>query len=890
VTDIRPLLDRALAGQYRIERLLGEGGMATVYLAHDLKHKRPVALKVLRPELAHALGPERFQREIETAARLQHPHILTVHDSGEAEGHLWFAMPFVEGESLRGRLARERQLPLDDALRITREAADALDYAHRHGVVHRDIKPENILLTGYPSHDRGATGGWHALVADFGIARALGGGMSEKLTQTGTSVGTAAYMSPEQAAGDAEVDARSDVYSLAIVLYEMLAGETPFQAATPQATIARRFTETARPLRAIRDSVPERVERAVQQALARTAADRFPTARAFGDALGAALSADATTVSAASTAAPARRRLSPALSMLLLGLAIGAGILFAWRRNSDPAAGAAGDVTRLAVLPFENLGDSTDEYFSDGLTDEVRGKLSGLEGLQVTARSSSGEYKRTAKSPQEIGRELGVDYLLTGTVRWEKGGAAVNRVRVSPELIDVATASTKWQQPFVASLTDVFQVQADIAGRVAGALDLALGSSQQQAIAARPTSNLAAYDAYMKGVAARSRGTVGVRLREAIDHFERAVALDSTFVAAWAGLSDASSLLYAQTTSPAMAERARSAADRALALDSGRPDGYRALGDYFRRVPQAPREALGPYRKGLALAPADAELLRGLAIAEQGIGEWGLAAEHMTRSQQLDPRSPITADALGLLHQWLRHYPEAIATYDLALTLQPGAVNPLHGKAMALAASGDLAGARATLAEPSPGMDLPAFVAYLATYWDTYWLLSDKQQAVLRSLGPEQFDGDGASWGLALAGAWQVARDLPRARAYADSARIALEQQLKATPEDPQRLVLLGVALAYLGRHDEAIRSGERGLALNPPAQNGVSGPYNQHQVARIYILLNEPDKALDRLEPLLKLPYYLSPGWLRLDPAFDPLRGNPRFERLVTAPSPPLS
>jgi serine/threonine-protein kinase len=254
VTPPLDALVAALADRYRVERVLDEGGMATVYLAHDLRHNRPVALKVLKPELAVALGAERFEREIRLAARLQHPHILTVHDSGETAGQLWFTMPFIEGESLRDRLTRERQLPIEDALRIAREAAEALDSTHRHGVVHRDVKPENILLTD-----------GHALVADFGIARARVPG-GERLTETGMSLGTAAYMSPEQMAGEGDVDARSDIYSLSIVLYEMLTGETPFAAVTSQATIARRFTDTPRPVRSLRESVPESVEQALGKA------------------------------------------------------------------------------------------------------------------------------------------------------------------------------------------------------------------------------------------------------------------------------------------------------------------------------------------------------------------------------------------------------------------------------------------------------------------------------------------------------------------------------------------------------------------------------------------------------------------------------------------------
>src|SRR5690348_9760261 len=273
MTDLRAQLQAGLSGSYTLERELGRGGMATVFLAQDLKHDRPVALKVLHPELAASLGPDRFLREIKLAARLQHPHILTVHDSGDIEGRLWFTMPYVEGESLRDRLRRERQLPVEDALRITREAASALDYAHRHGVIHRDIKPENILLT-----VEGDT-----LVADFGIARALGG--DEHLTQTGMSVGTPAYMSPEQASGEKAIDARTDIYSLGAVLYELLAGEPPYTGPTAQAIILKRFTEPVPSARKARPSVPEAVDQAIQRALGPVPADRYATAAQFAQAL-----------------------------------------------------------------------------------------------------------------------------------------------------------------------------------------------------------------------------------------------------------------------------------------------------------------------------------------------------------------------------------------------------------------------------------------------------------------------------------------------------------------------------------------------------------------------------------------------------------------------------
>jgi TolB-like protein/tRNA A-37 threonylcarbamoyl transferase component Bud32 len=538
VANPREQLERGLADHYRIERELGRGGMATVYLAQDIRHKRPVALKVLHPELAATLGPERFQREIELAARLQHPHILPVHDSGETAGQLWFTMPFVEGESLRDRLIHQKQLPIEDALRITTEAARALDYAHRHGVIHRDIKPENILLT-----KEGDT-----LVADLGIGRALdSAGDEDKLTQTGVVIGTPAYMSPEQAAGERELDGRSDLYSLGAVLYEMLAGEPPHSGPTAQAIMARRFTGDVPRVREARPTVPEVIEQALVKALARVPADRFQTAAEFARALApAALAAPAAVAPAPAQPAPTRvvtpasmpgepdpRPRRVAAPAFVLGLLVMASMgMFLLYRNHQATEDHGTGPKRVAVLPFENLGPAEDEYFADGVTDAVRGKLTGIPGLEVTARGSSTQYKKTPKSPQQIGQELGVQYILTGTVRWEKSTGGQSRVQVSPELIQVSTAAAKWQQPFDAPLTDVFQVQADIAGRVAQALDVALGAGRQDELQEKPTQNLTAYDAYLKGEeVSNALGTTDpATLRQAIGHYEKAVALDSAFV------------------------------------------------------------------------------------------------------------------------------------------------------------------------------------------------------------------------------------------------------------------------------------------------------------------------------------------------------------------------
>jgi serine/threonine protein kinase/tetratricopeptide (TPR) repeat protein len=884
-------LREALQGRYAFERELGRGGMATVYLAQDLRHDRPVALKVLHPELAATLGPERFQREIRFAARLQHPHILTVLDSGEAAGRLWFTMPFVEGESLRERLRRERQLPVDVALQIGRETARALDYAHQHGIVHRDIKPENILLT-----SDGTT-----LVADFGIARALGG--DDRLTQTGFAIGTPAYMSPEQAAGDKGVDARTDVYSLGAVLYEMLAGEPPFTGPTAQAMIARRLSEAPPSVRRSRPTVPEGVDQAIQRALAPVPADRFASAAELARTLqapGATQAPTAATVEAtpATPPTPARtppgtgarhRRPVPVLAITLIaGFLLGLGVLFAWRHSLDGRDAASGAGARvLAVLPFENLGDSTTEYFADGVTDAVRGKLSSLPGLQVIASTSSNEYKGSGKPLPVIARELEADYLLIARIRWAKAPDGSSRVKVSPELVDVGRGGAprvKWQQPFDAEITDVFTVQADIADQVADALDLALGTGQKQTLTERPTASLEAYDAFLKGEASGGLDRRDPQsLRNAINYYEQAVALDSTFAAAWAALGRAHGAFYYNVTpTPTAAATAKTATDRAIALAPGRPEGWFALCEYDQTVEVDYNRALEACGKGLALTPENAELLASAALAEQGLGRWEAAVRSLERARRLDPRSATTARRLAHTLIRLRRYPQALAAADRGLAVSPDNIDLIENKAMVYLAQGDLDAARRVIAEAPPRVEPTALVTFFGNYWDLFWALDDSHQGLLLRLPPSAFDGDRGAWGLVRAQTHFVRGDTAMARVYADSARLGFEKTLADTPNDPQRHILRGLALAYMGRKAEAIREGERGLALLPAADDGYTSPYLQHQLVRIYILAGEQEKALDRLEPLLRMPYYLSPGWLRIDPTFDPLREHPRFRKLV--------
>ena len=837
--------------------------MATVFLAHDRKHDRPVALKVLHASLAANLGSVRFRREITLAARLQHPHILAVHDSGEADGLLWFTMPFVDGETLRSRLVRQKQLPVEEALRIATEVADALEYAHQHGVIHRDIKPENILLSS-----------GHALVADFGIARAVNAADGDgALTEVGMAIGTPRYMSPEQAHAERSIDGRTDVYSLAAVLYEMLAGVPPTGLWTGTVSV-----------RKDRPTVPEAVDLALQKALQPMPADRFPSAGEFGTALAAGMR-------------PPRRR--PYFTWAAIGIAVIALMLLVVRW---PASHSSASKV-LAVLPFTNLGPGAQEYFAEGLTDELRGKLSSIAGLSVIATSSSEQYRDSNRSLAKTAHDLGVRYLLVGTISWD----GKSRVRVSPELVDVKPSAppiTAWKQAFEASdPSDVFAVQADIATRVAAELGVQLGSSAKRAVTARLTENVAAHDAYLQGLALLPRtitaGTANPSAefaRQAVAAFRQAVALDSSFAAAWARLSLVDSRLYLADASPATLAESRSAAERALRLDPKLPEGHQALGAYYANGPGDYAKALAEDSVGLATAPENVELLTSAGVNLLNLGRLDAGIDRLQRALTLDPRNVVTATRLTTALDRKGDFAHARAIADHGLTVDPTSLALLVAEANAKRGEGDLAGARATLErarrvdpknfeiivdeamtylmagdlaharavlhDTTGRVDSLALFSYVATTYDLYWLLDDSEQRTLLTLAPGSTPR--RDWALALANIyWQRGqRDL--ARAYADSA-LAVAQG-----DFAQDIGLRGVAEAYVGRVDDAVRDGRRAVALDPIASDRVDGPYTETLLARIYAITGKPDSAAAALATVEGVAgSYLTSAWLTIDPTW---------------------
>jgi len=596
----------ALAGRYTLDRELGQGGMAIVFLARDLRHDRQVALKVLRPEVSAEIGADRFLREIKLAAGLTHPHILPVFDSGEADGLLFYVMPSMEGRSLRERLDKERQLSLPEALRLTSEVAAALDYAHRHNVVHRDIKPENILL-----HE-GA-----AMVADFGIGKALSdGGVS--ITQTGFAVGTPAYMSPEQSAGETTTDGRSDLYSLGCVLYEMLTGEPPFTGITPQAIIAKRFVSPIPKVRTTRD-VPEGVDAAVSRALARTPVDRYSTAAEFAAAL-RVIGRDASTGQQRATGESAR---------------------------AGPKA--------IAVLPFKNMSaDPENEYFSDGMTEEIINALGKLPGMHVASRTSSFAFKGKDLDVRQIGEKLGVATVLEGSVR--KVG---NRIRLTAQLINVESGYHLWNETYDRQLEDVFAVQDDISHAIVDALKLRLGSDQGQVVA--PTKNLEAYTLYLKGRFFFAKLSEPA-LRRSLELYQQALMLDPALARAYAGIADAWCNLADDWVAPDDAyPRAKGAAERALQREPELAEAITSLGKVLGWHEWKFVEAETELARAAALSPnyAEAHYVHGTMLP--AVGRLGDALETMRKALVLDPLSVHYSEWLARFLLYARDFDGAIA-------------------------------------------------------------------------------------------------------------------------------------------------------------------------------------------------------------------------------------
>jgi len=624
VTSEFKRLKAALAERYTLERELGEGGMATVYLARDLKHQRKVAIKVLKAELTAPLGPARFLREIDVAAKLSHPHILPLYDSGEAEGLLYYVMPYVEGESLRERLAREKQLPIEAAIQYALEVAEALTYAHSVGIIHRDVKPDNILLYG-----------GHAVLADFGVARALSLVGSGPLTEAGSAVGTLAYMSPEQACGH-DVDASTDTYALGCVVYEMLVGEPPYTGPTPGAALARKLVEPPPSLRVVRETVPLAVERAVLRALARAPADRFSSPLDFAKALQ-----------------------SPVEPPRDIGVV----------DHMKPAARMP-QIESLVVLPLDNLsGDPGQEYFVEGMHEAIIGELARIGTFLVISRTSAKCFHHSNKPVPQIARELNVDAVVEGSVLRAEG-----RVRISLRLVEARQDRHLWSQSHERDLRDILALQREVAHAVAREIKVAttLPERARPDMAGRPARTPSpdpqAYDAYLKGRYHFARWGQGESSEPAIRYYKEAISKDRQFAPGYAALAEA--LLQSSYALPQRHAQGREAAERAVELDPFLPEAHATLAMALNQHWDW-EQSEAEFHRALELDPNFsmahqwyAQLLRDMMRNDEALRE-------AQRARDLDPLSLPAFTMVGWVLFNQHRYDEAMSLWKEVLELDP---------------------------------------------------------------------------------------------------------------------------------------------------------------------------------------------------------------------------
>ena len=668
MADVFDRLKAALSDRYAIERELGAGGMATVYLAQDLKHHRKVAVKVMRPELSAILGDERFLREIRIAAKLNHPHILALYDSGEADGFLYYVMPHVEGESLRSKIDQEKQLSIDDALGLTRQVASALDYAHGQGVIHRDIKPENILL------HRG-----EAVVADFGIALAVTAAGGERLTETGLSLGTPEYMSPEQATGERDLDARSDIYSLGAVLYEMVTGEPPQTGATVQAVIAKLLSQPPVQPRMVRDSVPEVMDRAIMKALAKVPADRVGSAAEFAEALTAEVV-----------------------------------------KPEDA-------VKSIVVLPFENLSpDPDNEYFADGLTEELIAELSGIGALRVISRTTAMQLKGSNKDVATISRELNVQYVLEGSVR--KVG---NALRITAQLINATEDAHLWADRYTGTMDDVFEVQERLARKIVEQLKVSLTPEEDDRLTRPRITDPLAYECYLRAKQHLTEFTPDGTNR-AISLLKKGLEIEGPNELLYTTMGNACSArcIWGSGSGEAL-EEAEQWAAKAFELNADSPGGHVVRGSvlFYRESIQ---EAVAQFKQALRSDPDNSDALFHLVFVAGCSGHLDAARSYYERLAAVDPM------ARGVNTRWCDYYSgkfdAATDGYRVEWEMDPGSPYTRWAYGMCLAWAGRIEEGCEILGrivEDSPATSQAQFAQFLVP------ALQKDQNRALAAMTPE---------------------------------------------------------------------------------------------------------------------------------------------------------
>jgi serine/threonine protein kinase/tetratricopeptide (TPR) repeat protein len=886
--DLKKRLQDALGQSYFFDRELGAPGMSRVFLAHEMSLRRKVVVKVLPPDLAASVNLARFNREIQFAAKLQHPHIVPVLSAGVAGGLPYYAMPFIEGESLAERLTRVGELSVRETVRILRDVLSALAHAHKNGVIHRDIKPENVLLTGDD-----------ALVTDFGVAKALSAetDASSGLTSSGIAVGTPAYMSPEQASGDPSTDHRADIYAVGAMAYQMLTGYQVFTHRSPQAMFAAHAVERPEPIISRRPAVPAPLADLIMRALEKRPSDRPQSAREMLADLELAVAPSGETL--VTSAAPSlAQKLPPTppppskasdrrgLYMTIVGTVVLlslASSTWYWYEHRQPAST---ETPSLAVLPFENLGNPTDAYFAEGMTEEISSRLGRVKGLRVIGHQSARGYANSKKSVSEIGRELGVTYVLAGSVRWDRSRPGQNLVRVSPALLRVSDGTQIWSEPSEDELKGIFQIQSRVAEHVAEAMRVQLSAVDARSLAAIPTENLEAYDYYLRGQEAY-RGAHGSDLLTAANHFERATKLDPKFARAHAalGVAHTDAFWFLADLRPERLEMARKAIDRALQLEPNLPAAHNALGNYYYHGKLDYPAALEEFSIAQRLSPDDAEAAAFKSRVERRQGKWDEALGDAARSVELDPRNSIYLYDYAYGLTLTRRYDSADAVYRRVLEVDPTDWRGHSGRtSIALLRAGDVPLAITRLKEAQAKIEPSRFASYIIGFaWPAY--LDKSLAEALRASRPAGLLDQKLYYyqnrGIMAIGQ----KDTVTMRAMGDSMLKLIPRGVSTGFMDQDMRAFIAVAHAFRGDKAKALEGARSGTVPAVTSRDAVRAGDYYIIHGGIAAVVGANDEAIAAYEKALAIPSSTSRSMLRTDPMLENLRKDPRFQRLIAAP-----
>jgi TolB-like protein len=861
--------------------------MGEVYRARDTRLGRDVAIKVLPGEFA--ADPERlrrFEQEARAVAVLSHPNILAIYDVGTHEDIPYLVTELLEGENLRDRL-RAGGLTVRKAVETAVQIAQGLAAAHEKGIVHRDLKPANVFIT-KDGHVKILDFGLAKLVAPRSVVEPAQASTVVEATEAGTTLGTVGYMSPEQVRGHS-MDHRTDIFSFGCVLYEMLAGRSPFRRDTGADTASAILHEDPAPPSGAVRHIPPAIEGIIVRCLEKRPEDRFQSARDLAHDLSATMSETSPARPGSVVASTRKWRL---VGLALAGVAVlaAAGVLVVRLKPAGPSARAAGP-PKIVVLPFENLGSQEDAYFAAGMTEEITSRLANVHGLGVISRTSAVEYNRNGKTVKQIGSDLGVDYVLEGSVRWERGAGRESRVRITPQLIRVADDTHVWADRYDRLIADVFAIQSEVAENAVKAMGVALLPHEQSKLKEVSTNDLEAYDLYLRGQELSNGGQDRQHTEGALQMYQAAVDRDPRFAQALAGLARMHLFMYWAylDRSPDRIVKAKEAAERAIELRPDLAEPHAALGYYFYQGLFDYPRALAEFDAALKIQPNSSDAFAAIGYVLRRQGHWASSADMMSKALQLDPKNTNLLGNYAGSCVFARRYADADRTSGLAIALTPQWAEPYCLKAwLQVQWHGDVEKAQAVLDEAGRVAGLRDDTGVLAFYRLAVSLARRDFQGALTQLESEKRHAINGQFRYLpiplLRGLVQVLasqRDL--AQQSFDAARLQLEQKVAQEPSDARFHSSLGITYAGFGRRIEAVREAKLGCELMPASRDAYRAVHRLEDLALVYTMVGQSSEAIAQLDDLLARSGEMTPHVLRLDPRWDPLRSDPRFQALLT-------